>query len=171
MRRLPPLLIAASLLAGCCYRLLPGDRICEDLAYAVSERTRVCEEDAALANERHAAFSDAAECLLSDEVEAPYNPDGILPASDDPEGAARLERRYGCVRTVPYAVAVEARQSHAGTHSAVAELEKEVLPRLAAKGEGGLFRISSNSLFRVTRLPSIACGELASLTSTWAPTT
>lgn len=65
--------------------------------------------------------------------------------------------------TVPHAVAVEARQSHARTYSAVAELENEVLPRLAAKGEGGLFRISSSSLFRVTRLPSIACGELASL--------
>jgi hypothetical protein len=65
--------------------------------------------------------------------------------------------------TVPYAVAVEARESHARTYSAVAELEQEVLPRLAAKSEGGLFRMSSSSLFRVTRLPSIACGELASL--------
>lgn len=97
MRRLSLLLL---LLSGCRYRLLPEARICEDLAYAVSERTHVCAEDADLANARHAAFEEAAECLLSDEVEDPYNPEGILPADENPEETARLERLYDCIRAV-----------------------------------------------------------------------
>lgn len=64
--------------------------------------------------------------------------------------------------TVPYAVAVEARQSYARTYSAVAELEHELLPQLAHRDDGSVFRISSNSLFNVARLPSTACGQLAS---------
>jgi hypothetical protein len=101
MRRLSVLFIIPALLtAGCRYRLMPESRICEDLAYAVSERTYVCQDDAELAGERHAVFTDEVECLLPDEVEDPYNPDGILPADDNPEEQARLEGLYDCVRAV-----------------------------------------------------------------------
>ena len=97
MRR-PSLLLLT--LVGCRYRLLPESRICEDLAYAISERTYVCEDDAELAEARHDAFSDAAECLLSDEVEDPYNPEGILPADENLPEQERLEGLYDCVRAV-----------------------------------------------------------------------
>ena len=84
--------------AGCRYRLVPESRICEDVAFAISERTLVCEEDTELANARYHAFMDGAECLLPDEVTDPYNPDGILPADDNPEEDARLQGLYDCVR-------------------------------------------------------------------------
>ena len=84
--------------AGCRYDLIPEARICDDLAYAVSERTLVCEEDEALANDRHDAFVDDTRCLLSDAVDDPYNPEGILPANDNPEETERLETLYDCVR-------------------------------------------------------------------------
>lgn len=90
--------VLAVLASGCRYDLWPESRICEDLAYAISERTLVCQDDEALANERHDAFLDEAECLLSDEVEDPYNPSGILPADDNPAETERLERLYDCVR-------------------------------------------------------------------------
>ncbi len=64
--------------------------------------------------------------------------------------------------TVPWAVAVEARRSHARTYSALAELETGLLPALAERKKGAVLRIGWNSLFNVTQLPSIACGELAS---------
>lgn len=95
----PPMYIATlALLVGCQYRLIPEARVCEDLAYAISERTRVCTEDPGLANDRHDTFVDRTRCLLSDEVEDPYNPEGILPAPDQPEEVKRLERLYDCVR-------------------------------------------------------------------------
>lgn len=64
--------------------------------------------------------------------------------------------------TVPWATAVEARRSNARTYSALAELENGLLPALAARDEGAVWRIGWNSLFHVTELPSTACGELAS---------
>lgn len=91
-------LALALLIVGCRYRLLPEDRVCEDLSYAISERTLVCTDDGALANARAAAFLDEATCLLGDEVEDPYNPNGILPADENPEENARLEGLYDCVR-------------------------------------------------------------------------
>lgn len=90
--------VLVGLLSGCRYDLWPESRICEDLAYAISERTLVCQDDEALANQRHDAFLEGTECLLSDEVEDPYNPSGILPADDNPEETERLERLYDCVR-------------------------------------------------------------------------
>ncbi len=89
---------ALAVVGGCQYRLIPESRVCEDLAYAISERTRVCTEDEGLANDRHDAFVDETRCLLSDKVEDPYNPEGILPAPDQPEEVERLERLYDCVR-------------------------------------------------------------------------
>ena len=64
--------------------------------------------------------------------------------------------------TVPWATAVEARRSYARTYSAIAELENGLLPALDARKEGGVWRLGWNTLFHVTELPSIACGELAS---------
>jgi len=93
-------LLPALLLVGCRYTLIPEARICEDLAYAVSERTLVCTEDASLAVDHYDAFVEQTRCLLSDEVDDPYNPDGVLPASDNPEETARLEGLYDCVRAV-----------------------------------------------------------------------
>ncbi len=84
--------------AGCRYHLIPESRICEDLAFAISERTLVCEEDEELANQRHDDFLDATECLLPDKVKDEYNPNGILPADDNPEETERLEGLYDCVR-------------------------------------------------------------------------
>ncbi len=86
------------LLTGCRYRLLPESRICDDLAFALSERSYVCDGDGTAANDRHDAFVEATRCLLPDEVEDPYNPNGILPADDKPEERARIERLYDCVR-------------------------------------------------------------------------
>ncbi len=63
--------------------------------------------------------------------------------------------------TVPWAVAVDARKSHARTYSALAELEDGLLPALDQREKGTVLRIGWNSMFGVTRLPSIACGELA----------
>lgn len=94
-----PIHAAALLLAtGCFYRIEPESRICEDWAYAISERTLVCTDDADAANARYDVITDQTECLLSDEVDQPYNPNGILPADDDPDGNARLDRLYDCVR-------------------------------------------------------------------------
>ena len=86
--------------SGCGYKLIPESRICEDVAFAISERTLVCQDDPELANTRYHAFMDTATCLLPDEVTDPYNPDGILPTSDNPEEVARLEGLYDCVRRV-----------------------------------------------------------------------
>lgn len=63
--------------------------------------------------------------------------------------------------TVPWAVAVDARKSNARTYSALAELEDGLLPALDQRKEGTVLRIGWNAMFGVTRLPSIACGELA----------
>jgi hypothetical protein len=65
--------------------------------------------------------------------------------------------------TVPYAVAAEARRSFARTYGAVSELENEVLPAMVRRPSrsNGVFRIGFNSMFNVTQLPTIACGELA----------
>ncbi len=83
-----------------------------------------------------------------------------------PENKQKLEWHCSDLQlvegTVPWSVAVEARQSNARTYSAVAELENELLPQVARIDDGYVFRISSNSMFGVARLPSIACGELAS---------
>lgn len=87
-------------LGGCSYSLVPESRICEDVAFAISERTMVCSSDPDLSNARYAAFMDEAECLLPDEVTDPYNPEGILPTGDNPEERERLERAYDCVRAI-----------------------------------------------------------------------
>lgn len=94
------LLLLLPLGGGCIYDLIPESRICEDVAFGISERTLVCQDDADLANTRYHRFMDTATCLLPDEVTDPYNPEGILPASDNPEEAARLEGLYDCVRRV-----------------------------------------------------------------------
>lgn len=98
-RTLALALLGTSLSTSACrYDLTPEARICDDLAYAVSERTLVCEESEALANSRYESFLDETECLLSDEVDDPYNPEGILVPDDNPEETERLEDLYDCVR-------------------------------------------------------------------------
>ncbi len=99
MKRWTAVSVALCLVSWACqYRLIPEARVCEDLAYAVSERTVVCTDDTDLANARAAQFQDEVECLLADEVEDPYNPEGILPAPEQPEETERLDRLYDCVR-------------------------------------------------------------------------
>ncbi len=88
------------LVSGCYYTLTPESRICEDVAFAISERTAVCQEDESLANARYHRFMDEATCLLDDTVTDPYNPEGILPPDDKPEETARLELAYDCVRAI-----------------------------------------------------------------------
>jgi hypothetical protein len=95
-----PRLLLLLPLTGCYYTLSPEARICEDVAFAISERTLVCLEDEALANARYHRFMDEATCLLDEEVTDPYNPEGILPPDEQPEEVERLERAYDCVRAI-----------------------------------------------------------------------
>lgn len=42
---------------------MPGDQPCKEVGWAIASRTHDCTGDVALANDRHAAFDDRAECI------------------------------------------------------------------------------------------------------------
>jgi hypothetical protein len=89
-------------LLSCVYKLVPDDRICEDVGYAISERTLACQDDEELALARYHEWEDRSVCLLSSDDPPEDNPDGILPMVESDYGAetARLERLYSCVAAI-----------------------------------------------------------------------